>query len=48
METSWNTVLWRQFSAAIDMLENALVACPDALWEERLWGNSSEHPLPPG
>lgn len=48
METSWNTVLWRQFGAAIDMLENTLVACPDELWKGRLWGNSSEHPLPPG
>src|SRR5215471_9939929 len=37
METLWNTALWRQFGAVIDMLENALVACPDSLWQERLW-----------
>jgi len=37
MEPSWNTTLWRQFGAAIDMLENALVACPDSLWQKRLW-----------
>jgi hypothetical protein len=28
-ETTWRTALWQQFGAAIDMLENALVACPE-------------------
>lgn len=37
METWWSAALVRQFSAAIDMLENALVACPAALWTARLW-----------
>ena len=37
METTFRTALWRQFGAAIDMLENALVACPASLWRERLW-----------
>lgn len=37
METSWNTALWRQFDIAIDTLEEALVACPDSLWIQRLW-----------
>ncbi len=27
--------MWRQFGAAIDMLENALLACPDELWGDR-------------
>ncbi len=44
METTWSTALWRQFGAAIDMLENALVACPTSLWTQRLWPN----PPPPG
>ena len=35
MDTSWRAVLWRQFGAAIDMLENALLACPDELWSDR-------------
>jgi len=39
METTWRTIVWRQFGAAIDMLENALVACPASLWKERLWGD---------
>jgi len=37
----WRTFLWRQFGAAIDMLENALRGCPDELWGERLWEDRS-------
>jgi len=29
-------IIWHQFGAAIDMLENALVACPEKLWGEHL------------
>ncbi|MEO6888703.1 MAG: DinB family protein, partial [Ktedonobacteraceae bacterium] len=47
METSWNITLWRQFGAAIDMLENALLACPTPLWTQRLWRAPSDHSLPP-
>jgi hypothetical protein len=32
---AWKTTLWRQFGAAIDMLENAVLACPDGLWGDR-------------
>lgn len=28
----WKTILCRQFGAAIDMLENAIDACPDHVW----------------
>ena len=31
MEMTLRTALWRQFGAAIDMLENALLACPASL-----------------
>jgi hypothetical protein len=37
METWWSTALWRQYDAAIAMLEGALAACPASLWTERLW-----------
>jgi hypothetical protein len=47
MESAWNAALWRQFGAAIDMLDNALVACPSSLWRERLWQDPPGHPLPP-
>jgi uncharacterized protein (DUF433 family) len=33
--SSRRTSLWQQFGGAIDMLENAIVACPDALWSDR-------------
>lgn len=48
METLWLTSLWRQFGAVIDMLDNALVACPDTLWTRRVWRDSpADPPLPP-
>ena len=36
-----NTMLWRQFGAAIDMVSDALRDCPDELWEKSLW---EDHP----
>ena len=48
METTLRTALWQQFGATIDMLENALLACPDTLWYGRLWGDPSDPSLPPG
>jgi hypothetical protein len=35
MDTNLKAILWQQFGAAIDMLENAVVACPDQLWGDR-------------
>lgn len=46
MDPTWSAALWRQFGAAIDMLDNALVACPDALWQESLWSDRPD-PIPP-
>ena len=42
MDDELKTNFWRQFGAAIDMLENALRACPDELWTAELWRNSSQ------
>jgi hypothetical protein len=42
MEPSWKTILWQQFGAAIDMLGNAIEACPDSLWREQLWNHPTE------
>jgi len=44
MDTTLRTSIWQQFGAAIDMLDNALRACPDQLWRDRLWNNPSERP----
>ena len=35
MDTTSKTIIWEQFGASIDMLENAIRACPDALWGDR-------------
>ena len=35
MDSTWRAIIWQQFGAAIDMLENALLACPDELWGDR-------------
>ena len=34
MSTAWNQILRGQFGAALDMLENAMLACPDELWSD--------------
>jgi uncharacterized damage-inducible protein DinB len=34
MNDVWRTALWQQFGAAIDMLDNAIVACPDDVWSD--------------
>ncbi|GCE06776.1 DinB family protein [Dictyobacter aurantiacus] len=47
MDTMFYTALWRQFGAAVDMLENALLACPDALWSARLWSEPPPEWFPP-
>lgn len=35
MDTYWKTSIWQQFGAAIDTLDNAIIACPDELWDDR-------------
>jgi DinB family protein len=41
MESLWRTLLWQQFGAAIDMLDDALAACPDGLWRQAVWHDPS-------
>jgi hypothetical protein len=43
----WRSTLWAQFGAAIDTLDNALAACPDSLWTQRLWPSPPAPPFPP-
>jgi hypothetical protein len=42
MTIPWRTIIWQQFGAAIDDLDNALRACPDELWRARLWNDPSQ------
>ena len=37
MDDTYKPAISQQFGASIDMLEKALLACPDELWETRLW-----------
>src|SRR5579872_2236089 len=41
MDPLWRTALWKQFGATIDMLENAVLACPDTHWNGYLWSDQS-------
>lgn len=36
MTTILKNTIWRQFGAAIDMLANAVAACPDEVWGNRI------------
>jgi hypothetical protein len=42
MDAMWRAILGRQFGASIDMLENALRACPGHLWSGRMWKENPE------
>ena len=35
MDDVWRQVVWRQFGAALEMLGNAVRACPEGLWGDR-------------
>lgn len=39
MDSSLKEILWKQFGASIDMLENSIKACPDKLWssDSKFW-----------
>jgi hypothetical protein len=39
MNIDWKSIIWRQFGAAIDMFENAVVACPEELWGKKTSSN---------
>jgi hypothetical protein len=41
LESPLKFAINQQFESAIDMLENVIVACPDNLWQVRLWEDSS-------
>ena len=39
MTDSFREILWQQFGASVDMLKNAVAACPDSMWdtESEFW-----------
>lgn len=42
MDQFTKTCLWHQMGAAIDMLDEAFVLCPDNLWTENLWHDDED------
>jgi len=44
MDLSWKAAVSRQFGAAIDMLDNALRACPDELWQAQIYNEAMQRP----
>ena len=36
MNSETKKIIWSQFGAAIEMLENAVIACPDNIWGNRI------------
>lgn len=42
MEALWRTIVWKQFDAAIEMLDNAVAACPDDLWRQPVWHDQAD------
>ena len=43
MNNYWQTVIGRQFAAAIQMVQLAIRACPDDLWDDRKEGSPFWH-----
>jgi DinB superfamily len=43
MHDYWQTVIARQFAAAVQMLRSAVEGCPDDLWDERAHGTPFWH-----
>jgi uncharacterized damage-inducible protein DinB len=35
MDTLWMTALWQQLGASVGMLDHAIAACPEELWNDR-------------
>lgn len=42
MDEAQKTIVWQQFGAAIDMLDDALSFCPDRLWTAAVWSDSED------
>ncbi len=42
--TWWATIIWQQYGAALDMLDNALRTCPEDVWRDRIWEDVDDAP----
>ena len=37
MAIHWGSIIWHQFGAALDLLDDVIRACPDELWRDVIW-----------
>lgn len=44
MDIPWPQIVWRQYGAAIDVLGDAIAACPADLWRARLYDDPGARP----
>ncbi len=44
MDETFRKILWQQFGAAIQMLENAMHDCPEHVWSREVWGDQTREP----
>ena len=42
MGFNWKEIIWQQFAATIEMLRNAIVACPDEHWQDNIWEDPTD------
>ena len=42
MDIDWRTIIWQQFGAAIDTLDDSIKLCPDHLWTAVLWKDAED------
>ena len=42
MDATLKTLVWKQFGAAIDMLDDAVSLCPDRLWTAVVWDDHED------
>ncbi len=45
MDKSLREILWKQFGATIDMLENAILLCPENFWNDTRFWYSAYHTI---
>ena len=44
MDIPWQEIIWRQYGAALDVLGDAIAACPAELWRGRLYDDPDARP----
>ena len=40
MSINWGSIIWHQFGAALDLLDDVILACPDERWRDVIWDDT--------